>query len=493
MVTDRQVKRLRKMIKEGKTLGAAAAAAGMSERTARAWKAGPVPSDTKTPRLWRTRTDPFADVWETDVLPLLRDDERGILQATFVLELLRERHPERFDDSHLRTLQRRMSDWRALEGPDKEIYFPQEHIPGREGAFDFTCCNELAVTIGGQVFAHLVFEFVLTFSGWRSICLAFSETFEAMLHGIQVALWKLKGVPTVWRSDNLSAATHELRGGGRELTRKYRGVLDHYSARASRIAPGKANENGTAEGSHRTLKSLLDQELLVRGHRDFESVEAYVAFLEGAEARLNRHAESRLAVEREALLPLPSMPLPEYTKYQSVVRCWSTVAVGGRIYSVPSRLKGKEVEILQYANHVEIWYRGHKTETMPRLRGDKHHRIDYRHVIWSLVRKPGAFARYKFREELFPSLVFRHAYDALVTWRGERADVEYVRILHLAASTMQCDVEAALTVLLERAVAFDYHDVKSLAAPEKTSVPTVHIPKADPSEYDRLLVAGGTR
>ena len=185
--------------------------------------------------------------------------------------------------------------------------------------------------------------------------------------------------------------------------------------------------------------------------------------------------------------------MPEYTIYQSVVRCWSTVSVGGRIYSVPSRLKGKSVEIRQYAERVEIWFRGQQTETMPRLRGDKHHRIDYRHVIWSLVRKPGAFARYKFREELFPSLVFRHAYDGLVRWRGERADVEYVRILHLAASTMQRDVEAALSALLQQSTPFDYHDVKNLAAPEKPTIPTVHIPKANPAEYDRLLAAGGAR
>lgn len=493
MVTDRQVKRLRKMIEEGKTLGAAAAAADMSERTARTWKTGLLPSQSKQPRNWRTRSDPFAEVWESEVVPLLRQDEQGILQATFLLELLQERYPGRFQDGHVRTLQRRLSDWRALQGPDKEIIFPQEHVPGREGAFDFSSGNELEVTIGGQLFAHLLFEFVLTFSGWRSIGLAFSETFEAMLHGIQAALYKLGGVPAVWRSDNLSAATHELKGEGRQLTRKYREILEHYGAASTRIAPGKAHENGAVEGAHRVLKSLIEQELLVRGHRNFESPEAYAAFLQSVEAKLNRHAEAHLAIERERLLPLPSAPLPEYTRHQSVVRCWSTVNVGGRIYSVPSRLKGKSVEIRQYAERVEIWFRGQQTETMPRLRGDKHHRIDYRHVIWSLVRKPGAFARYKFREELFPSLVFRHAYDALVRWRGERADVEYVRILHLAASTMQRDVEAALSVLLEQPAPFDYHDVKSLAAPEKPTIPIVHIPKADPAEYDRLLAAGGAR
>jgi hypothetical protein len=493
MVTDRQVKRLRKMIEEGKTLGAAAAAADMSERTARKWKSGLLPSQAKQPRQWRTRSDPFCEVWETDVVPLLQQDEHGILQATFLLERLQEQHPGRFHAGHLRTLQRRLSDWRALQGPEKEVIFPQEHVPGREGAFDFSSGNELAVTIGGQFFAHLLFEFVLTFSGWRAVSLAFSETFEAMLHGIQAALYKVGGVPAVWRSDNLSAATHELKDAGRQLTRKYRQVLDHYGAQSTRITPGEAHQNGKVEGAHRTLKSVLEQELLVRGHRNFESVEAYAVFVQSVEVKLNRHTEAQLAIERERLLPLPSAALPEYTVYQSVVRCWSTVCVGGRIYSVPSRLKGRDVEIRQYAERVEIWFRGQKTETMPRLRGEQHHRIDYRHVIWSLVRKPGAFARYKFREELFPSLVFRHAYDALVRCRGERADVEYVRILHLAASTMQRDVEAALSVLLEQAEPFDYHDVKSLAAPERPVIPQVHIPQADPSEYDRLLAAGGAR
>jgi hypothetical protein len=123
---------------------------------------------------------------------------------------------------------------------------------------------------------------------------------------------------------------------------------------------------------------------------------------------------------------------------------------------------------------------------MPRLRGETYHRIDYRHVIWSLVRKPGAFARYRFREELFPSLVFRRAYDALVDARGERADVEYVRILHLAASTMQADVERAIETLLARCERPDFITVKALAAPDKPVIPEVHIPPPDLSVYNRL-------
>jgi hypothetical protein len=191
-------------------------------------------------------------------------------------------------------------------------------------------------------------------------------------------------------------------------------------------------------------------------------------------------------------LPLPSTRLPAYTKYTATVRQWSTIHFAHRVYSVPSRLIGCEVEIRQHPDVIEIFYRDRQkpTATMPRIRGDRYHQIDYRHVIWSLVRKPGAFARYRFREELFPSLVFRRAYDALVDARGERADVEYVRILHLAASTMQADVELALETLLARGDRPDFITVKALAAPETPSVPHVHIPPPDLGVYDRLLAGG---
>jgi hypothetical protein len=168
------------------------------------------------------------------------------------------------------------------------------------------------------------------------------------------------------------------------------------------------------------------------------------------------------------------------------VSFWSTVRVGGRIYSVPSRLIGHDVEVRQHPDEVELLYAGKLVETMPRIRGDKPARIDYRHVIWSLLRKPGAFARYRYREELFPSLTFRRAYDALQTWT-ERADVEYVRILHLAASTMESAVESALAELLASGDAFDYVKVKDLASPRPTSVPQLSVPQVDLAQYDRML------
>jgi hypothetical protein len=491
MVTDKQVQLLRLKMTEGKTVEAAAAAAGMSARSAHTWKAGALPSQAKQPRHWRTRADAFATVWDAEVVPLLERDQEGILEATTIIGELRRKHGQGFTDKHLRTLQRRVRDWRALHGPEREVFFEQEHPPGREAAIDFTDCSGLGIRIAGELFAHLLFQFLMTFSRWRSVTLAFSETFEALVGGLQDAFWRLGGVPEVLRSDNLSAATHELPKGGRELNQRFAGVLKHYELRSTRIEPGKSNQNGAVEKANHLLKCTLEQALIVRGSRDFVNVDAYMAFVQGLVLRLNESASARLAEETPRLKALPATRLPEYSKYDSIVRKWSTIHFSRRTYSVPSRLIGCEVEVRQHPDVVEVYYRKKLAVTMPRLRGDKPHRIDYRHVIWSLVKKPGAFARYRYREELFPSLVFRRAYDALVDARGERADVEYVRILHLAASTFESRVAAALEILLTQGTRFDYATVKAIAAPEQATVPEVRIPKPNPAAYDVLLSCAG--
>jgi len=268
-------------------------------------------------------------------------------------------------------------------------------------------------------------------------------------------------------------------------------VLEHYGLKSTRIQPGESHENGVVEQRHRRTKRAVAEALVLRGSSDFPSVESYEAFVREAVARsLNDQVATRLAVEREMLRPLPASRVPSYTKYESTVRMWSTIRVGGRTYSVPSRLIGEEVEVKQHPDIVEVFYRNKLVETMPRLRGDRDAHIDYRHVIWSLVRKPGAFARYRYREELFPSLVFRRAYDALKAGRGDRADVEYVRILHLAASTMQATVEAALERLLATGGPLDYAAVRTIASPERPTVPVIAIPSPDLAAYDCLLAGG---
>ena len=493
MVTDAQVRLLRRKIMEKKKQLAAAAAAGMSVRSARKWQRGALPSGTKKPRTWRTRIDPFTDVWESEIVPLLESDAEGSLQATTIIDVLEQRDPGRFGIGQLRSLQRRVRDWRALKGPAKEVYFEQRHVAGREGAFDFTHATDLRVTIAGRLLRHLLFQFVLSFSGWRWVTLAFGETFEALVAGIQESLWKLGGVPEVARSDNLSAATHELKESqGRALNNRFRAVLDHYGMISTRIRPGESHENGVAEQANHRTKTAIEQALIVRGSRDFPSQDAYVVFVHDViERSFNARVKDKLALERAALRPLPSSRIPSYTTFTPVVRRWSTIRIGGRTYSVPSRLIGHTVQVRCHPDVVEVFYKDQLVETMPRLHGPIEQHIDYRHVIWSLVRKPGAFARYRYREELFPSMTFRRAYDALRASRGDRADVEYVRILHLAASAMESLVESALTTLLETTPkAIDYATVRAIATPETPRVPDIKIGAPDLRVYDGLLVGG---
>jgi len=491
MITDEQVALLRRKRRKGWTQEAAAAAAGMGVRTARRWEEGPMPSEKVRTRTWRTRRDPFADVWETELVPLLESDEAGVLEATTLLAELEERYPGRYPASQLRTLQRRLRDWRALYGPPKEVYFPQEHPPGRESVFDFTHAKRLGVTIAGEPFPHLLFQLKLSCSGWSWPMVALGETFEAMVKGLQDAFWGLGAVTEVIRHDNLSAATHELRrSGGRTLTSRFRDVLDHYGLTSTRIRPGKSHENGIAEKGHDLLKGRLAQALVLRGSRDFESVEVYEQWVREVNERTqNQPRAEAIAEEKKRLRPLPSCRMPDYTVHRPTVRRWSTIRVGKRSYSVPSRLIGHQLDVHLGPDALDVYYKGSRVERLPRLHGDADVRVDYRHVIWSLVRKTGAFARYRYREELFPTLAFRQAYDALVAWRGDRADIEYVRILHLAASTMQSTVERALVTLLEARKRFDYAKVRALADPEPVAVPAIHLPTPDLSAYDELLEA----
>lgn len=490
MVKDEQVRKLRQRMAEGLSQETAAAKAGMSVRSARKWQKGPLPSETTTPRSWRTRADPFEDVWDTELVPLLQADTERQLEATTLLEVLEEKHPTRFNKGQLRSLQRKVHAWRAMHGGARPVIFPQKHPPGRSAAFDFTHAEELGVTIMGKLLVHMFFVLTMPFSGWTWVQIAYGETFEAMLAGIQGALWALGGVPEQLRSDNLSAATHSLADGGRSLTRRYQQLLEHLGTVSSRIRPGHSNENGSVETRHSRLKPELAQALIVRGNKDFNSLAAYLAFVDGVVARVFLGGiDAALAEERKHLKPLPEAQIPACTGYHVRVSRSCLIAVGKRYYSVPSRLVGEWVDAKLYADRVEVSFRQQLTATMPRIHGEATVRVDYRHIIWSLVQKPGAFAHYRYRSELFPSMAFRRTYDAFSRWHGRGADLAYLRVLHLAASTMEHDVEVALEALLQTDKPFDAAAVKARVKPEAPEVPRVDIGVPDFRAYDALLAA----
>jgi hypothetical protein len=447
VITDRQVGYLRDLLKAGKPLKVAALRADMDEKSARKYRdSAKLPSELEVwPRTWRTREDPFAAVWD-EVRERLEVSPG--LQAKTLFAWLQRTHPGRFEDGQLRTLQRRLRQWRATSGPPKEVFFAQTHHAGRLCASDFTHMESLGVTLGGQPFDHMLYHLVLTYSNWETVSVCFSESFESLSEGLQQALWELGGVPQRHRSDRMSAAVNNL-SDRKEFTKRYQALMEHYDLTMEKINPREAHENGDAEQSHHRFKQAVDQALQLRGSRDFTDRAAYDRFLREVRDQRNSGRGKHLAEERTALRSLPPGRLESYKRAEARVRPGSIIHVDRNIYSVHSCLMGERMDVRLYAEHLEVWYAGRVVERIPRLRGRGKHTINYRHVIDWLVRKPGAFENYKYREDLFPSSRFRMAYDALGETTPGGASREYLKILELAARENESLVDDALRTLLE--------------------------------------------
>jgi hypothetical protein len=495
LVSDAQVRKLMEELTKHGQKGLAAMKAGMDRKTARKYATiGQLPSETVVPRDWRTREDPFVEDWP-EVEALLT--ETPGLEAKTVFEVLCERHPDRHEPGELRTLQRRMREWRAARGPEKDVVLAQAHRPGEAAQTDFTGTPELAVTIGGQLFAHMLCVFVLPFSNWRWVTVCLSESIAALRKGVQRALFQLGRVPKYHQTDNSTAATHRIpdgksvvvEGRRRPFNAEYAAMMRHFGMTPRTTEVGAKEQNGDVEAANGALKRRLEQALLLRGSRDFESVDAWQAFIDEVQRKTNAARGKRVAEELAAMRELDVSKLPEYTNDTARVSEWSTIRLKNCAYSVPSRLIGEVLKVRLYEDRIEARYGDVVELACERLRGRNLRRIDYRHVIWSLVRKPGAFARYVYREEMFPSLIFRRAYDAIQTpHQGTKGDLEYLRILHLAASTMQSAVEAALEQLLAADAAITADAVKTLVTDEtRPTVPAMVVPEVDLRTYDTLL------
>ena len=468
------------------SLQAAADKAGMDRETARKYrKSGKLPSEARTDHDWRTRADAFAQVWPWVAQQLSVNPG---LEAKTLLEALQRAHPGRFADGQLQTLQRQVKRWRGLDGPGQEVFFAQVHHPGRLCASDFSHMTKLGVTIGGRSFEHLIYHFVLTYSNWETFTICYSESFESLSQGLQNALWELGGVPQLHRTDCLSAAvanTSDLD----EFTRRYQGLLGHYGLQAQKTNPNSGHENGDVEQRHHRFKRAVDQALMLRGSRDFADVPAYGQFLQALTRQLNRGRQSRFAEELKVIHGLPPARLEAVKRLEARVDCGSLIHVDRNAYSVNSRLIGQQVEVRLYVGHLEVWYAQKKVEDLLRLRGRNRHRVNYRHVIDWLVRKPGAFAAYRYQADLFPSSLFRVAYAQLKSQYPGSADKQYLRILELAARENQSLVESAIGHLCDLAQAMSFEAVEAVVlCGQRLASPTaVRVDEVDLSAYDQLL------
>lgn len=421
--------------------------AGMTRKTAGKYLSQDnVLEQRQVPHTWRTREDPLKEIWPK-ALEMLRDAPE--LEAKALFEHLMPEGSGRIEEKHLRTFQRRVKSWRLAQGPDKEVFFTQDHKPGEVLAVDWTDMGCLGITIQGKAFAHKLFHAVLPYSNWEWAVRAHSESTLSMRGGLKAALCRLGRVPRQLLTDHSSTATHQLHRGGssRVFNEEYLGICAHYGITPRTINVGRPQENGSCESGHGHLKRRIKQHLLLRGSGEFSSEEEYDGFLIRVLEAANLRRTKRLAVELAAMGETVIGDLPDYRELMVSVRNDSTIRINKMAYSVPSRLIGVKLLARIHENHIVLLKGALEVAQLPLSRGDRGAVVDFRHVIGHLLRKPGAFAGYRWREELFPSLVYRSAYDHLERTTSE-ADRRYLEVLKLAADEGQTVVENALEQLL---------------------------------------------
>src|SRR3984893_16908631 len=473
------------------TVAVAAAKAGFSQATGYRIEADPrLPSQKKSPR-GRRRPDALADVWDAEIVPILKSAPG--LRAIAVLGELRRRHPE-IGPGIRRTLERRMRAWRALAGPERDVIFRQEHAPGRLGLSDFTDTNVLGVRIAGVLLDHRLYHFRLAFSGFAHAHVVLGgESFVALAEGLQNALWALGGVPLEHRSDSLSAAFRNLdREAQEDLTQRYQGLMRHYAMTPSRNNPGVAHENGSIESSHGHLKKALEDALLLRGSRDFDDLDAYRRFVDEIVGRRNANNRKRIELERPMLTGLPKRRTADYEEKIVTVTSSGGFILRRVFYTAPSRLIGHRLRVHLYDDRLDCFLGSTPMMTLRRGRmvsdSKGGHVVDYRHVIHALRKKPMALLNLVYRDQLFPRPAYARAFEALCAETGDRRACKVTVELLALAHERACEAELAhiIDAELKEGRVPDLATLRERFAPNPASVPVITVAFVPLSTYDAL-------
>ena len=476
------------------SLQTAAAKAGFSQSTAYRIEADPrLPSARRNPR-GRRRPDPLAGIFDEEIVPLL-EASPGVRTVALFEELMR-RHPE-LDPGIRRTLERRVRQWRALHGPEQEIMFRQAHPPGQLGLSDFTDASGLAVTVAGTPLAHRLYHFRLAYSGFSHAHVVLGgESFTALAEGLQNALWSLGGVPLEHRSDSLSAAYRNLEPEQREdATARYADLCAHYGMVATRNNRGESHENGAVEAAHGHLKRALDDALLLRGARNFDTLDRYRAFVDEVVGRQNARRHARIDTERAVLRPLPQRRTEDYDTVRVQVTSAGGFVLRRVFYSVPSRLIGHRLTVRLYDDRLELFLGStpmmQLTRGRPRGDGRNGHVIDYRHLIHSLRRKPMALRNLVYRDSLFPRQAYRRAFDALLQAKGERSACRDTVALLALAHEHACEAElaGAIDACLDAGGLPDPGELTGRFTPAERPLPEVRVTLGSLADYDVLLAS----
>jgi len=469
----------------------AAAQAAISLRTAYRIENDPrLPSQTATPR-GRRRPDPLIAIFDAEIVPML--ETAPGLRPIAIFEEMQRRHPE-LPEGVRRTMERRIRQWRALHGKDRDVIFRQVQEPGRMGLSDFTEMRDLAVRVAGVDLDHRLYHFRLACSGFEHVHVILGgESYVALAEGLQNALWALGGSPREHRSDSLSAAFRNLDRDAREdLTRRYDALCAHYGMEPTRNNRGIAHENGAIESPHGHLKNSIRDALLMRGTMDFEDLVAYRSFLDEIIGRKNARNRQRIDAERPVLQPLPDNRTADYEQELVYVSTSGGFVLRKVFYTVPSRLIRHRPRAHLFDDRVELFVGGTRVLTLIRGRpgrdGKHGHVVDYRHVIHALRRKPMALLNLVYRDQLWPREAYRHMFDHLCERLSERAACKLMVELLSIAHERAC--EAQLAALLTEDLAADrLPDLKILRehfAPDLASLPKVSVHLTPLSVYEAL-------
>jgi hypothetical protein len=488
MLNLKQYRRLLMKYAQGKNMSLSALRAGVDRKTARKYvKAQQTPHQLQKPHTWRTRLDPLTSVWAKAEQMLTDAPE---LEAKGLFEFFLAQPDSTLTPDHLRTFQRRVSSWRATHGPEKEVYFAQRHSPGQAMELDWTHAKELEVTINGTPLDHLLCHCVLPYSNWEWATRCQSESFLSLVGGLQASLGKLGKKPRHLSTDHSSAATHEISPGGglRAFNPAYLDLCEHYDILPVTINVACPHEHGDVESQNGHLKRRLNQHLLLRGSRDFSSDLDYDQFLFRVMELANRPRQARLAEELSAMQPLPPTSLAEYQELGARVSGHSTIRVKNITYSVPSRLIGQRLRVEIYESVLKLYLGRERVLEVPRACGDRGAVINFRHVVGPLLRKPGAFGNYQHREQLYPTVEYRAAYDRLVADHGQRpGTIEYLHVLKLAMEHTVEAVQAVLAPWMTGTKKWRAAEVRATLTPAVVVVPELAALSPELISYDELL------
>jgi len=489
-ITDQQARLYMDLIKthEKQT---AAAKAGFSTATGRRLHHDPrPPSQKKAPRSWRTRVDPLAEVWDSEIVPLLKRSPD--LKAVTILHELERRFPGRFGDKVRRTLERRVTQWKRCNGPEKEVMFPQTIAPGQTGQSDFTHCDDLGVTIAGVGLRHLLYHFTLPFSGFEYGAAVLSgESFVALAEGLTEALAVLGGAPKTHRTDSLSAAFRNLcADAAADQTRRYEDLCAHYRMAPTRNNRGQAHENGSIESRNGHAKDRLDQALLLRGSRDFDDLDAYRGFIGAMFASHNARRRTAIDHERAFLQALPDFPIATWTSATVRVTCHGGFTHGRAFYTVPSRLIGARLRLRVYPDALVGYLGGAEVVRLQRWHGSvRGHVVDYRHVLASLKVKPGALPGLRYLDALWPRPAYRRAYEVLICAMplkaAHRATIALLALAHEEAC--EAELAHALDAILAAGATPDVDVLRQRFARRDVPAPGVVVTLPSSATYDALL------